>query len=436
MSRTSHGWLLVRAPGAPEQQHELRGLPTRIGRFGPGNQIGLADNLASARHAEIVEEDGRLWVRDLGSTNGTRLNEWPLAPNTPVLLHDGDRLRIGSSTLTYRTEPTDGRAAGYAGPKPKPPPAPPNRPEGTRRSPTPPLPTPPPLAAPARHRVAAIWRSVLAVVVALAVLAGAAWVLAPPRLAVVVLGSDARPDEVARGQPGRTDTVMTIVADRPPAGAAIISLPRDLWLAVPGHGEERINAAYALAGPDAAKRAVGDVLGVRVDRYLLVGLQGVRDIVDAVGGVDVEVETPIHDAAFPTDDYGTVVVDIPAGRQHMDGETALRYARTRHQDNDFGRVARQQRVLLAIRGAMLQPHNWWRAPAVLAAVQRSTRTDLGPLDLVALGLSLVGSSGEPQRLAVGPGLVEEFSGADGAYLLRPTPILRRTVADLLARRPS
>src|SRR5437763_8132338 len=131
---------------------------------------------------------------------------------------------------------------------------------------------------------------------------------------------------------------------------------------------------------------------------MLIGLQGVRDIVDAVGGVDITVSQPIHDDAYPTDDYGIITVDIPAGRQHMDGETALRYARTRHQDSDFGRVARQQQVLVALRSKMLQPQGWWRWPGVLAAVQRTTQTDLGPLDLAALGLSLVASPTEPERL--------------------------------------
>jgi LCP family protein required for cell wall assembly len=202
-------------------------------------------------------------------------------------------------------------------------------------------------------------------------------------------------------------------------------------VAIPSFGEERINAAFALGGAETAKRTVGDVLGVPVQRFLLIGLQGVRDIVDAAGGVDLDVPTPIHDDAYPTDDYGTIVVDIPAGRQHMNGETALRYARTRHQDSDFGRVGRQQQVMVALRNAMLQPSNWWRAPAVLEAVRRTTQTDLGPLDLVALSLSL-GANPSPERLVVGPGLVQEFTGADGAYLLRTTPALRRSVAVLLA----
>src|SRR5262249_9180572 len=137
---------------------------------------------------------------------------------------------------------------------------------------------------------------------------------------------------------------------------------------------------------------------------------------------------PIHDDAYPTDDYGTIVIDIPAGRQHMDGETALRYARTRHQDNDFGRMARQQRVLVALRSKLLQPLNWWRIPGVLAAARRATETDLGVLDLTTLALAFGTASDEPARLAIDLSLTEEFQGAGGAYLLRPTPSIRQRVA--------
>ena len=163
----------------------------------------------------------------------------------------------------------------------------------------------------------------------------------------------------------------------------------------------------------------------------MIGLQGVRDVVDAAGGIEIDVERPIHDDAYPTDDYGTTVVDIPAGRQHMDGETALRYARTRHQDSDFGRMARQQQVMVAVRSKLLRPTNWWRLPAVLAAVQRATKTDLGPLDLAALAFAVGSAPASRSGWPLDLGLVEEFRGGGGAFLLRPTPALRQRVGAFL-----
>src|SRR4029079_3863949 len=137
-----------------------------------------------------------------------------------------------------------------------------------------------------------------------------------------------------------------------------------------------------LGGSQTAKQTVSNLLGQRVDRYVVIGLQGVRDVVDAVGGVDITVGQAIHDDAYPTDDYGFQTVDIPAGRQHMDGDTALKYARTRHQDSDFGRIARPQQVVAAVARAMLNPANWPRVPVVAAAVGQAIHTDLSPLDAI------------------------------------------------------
>jgi LCP family protein required for cell wall assembly len=211
----------------------------------------------------------------------------------------------------------------------------------------------------------------------------------------------------------------------------MVSVPRDLWVPIPGYGEERINAAYELGGPATARQTVSSVLGTPVEHYAVIGLQGVRDVVNAVGGVDITVPQAIYDPAYPTDDYGIVEVNIPAGRQHMDGETALRYARTRHQDSDFGRIARQQQVLAAVRSALMSPANWGRVPAALAAVQQSVKTDLSALDLISVGAAFLRDPGEPDRLVIDATLVRPFTGDGGAALLDPTPDLRRAVARLL-----
>jgi LCP family protein required for cell wall assembly len=457
MGETLRELLQVREAGGGESTVVLAAAAVRIGRA-PGNQVVLADTYASGSHAELVTQRGQRCVRDLGSTNGTWLNGKPIPPRALRPLHDGDVIQIGDSELTYRVQsvlstngttahsgdgthvlglPTpsmvqaaQARAGGSAAPAPAPWPVPtvaePVRPARPRPGP----------AVGSGGNVAAragraLLRALLVLLVLALLVAGVGWLLAPARLVLLVLGSDARPDEIARDQAGRTDTLLVVVADKAPGSVGMISIPRDLWVDIPGYGAERINTAYPVGGAKTAERAVGDLLGARVDRYLLIGLQGVRDVVDAAGGVDVDVTEPIHDDAYPTDDYGTVVVDIPAGRQHMDGETALRYARTRHQDNDFGRMARQQRVMSALRSQLLRPVNWWRIPGVLAAVRRATQTDLGPLDLLTVALALGTASDEPARLAIDLSLTVEFRGAGGAYLLRPGSGLRQRVATFL-----
>jgi polyisoprenyl-teichoic acid--peptidoglycan teichoic acid transferase len=275
-------------------------------------------------------------------------------------------------------------------------------------------------------------RMVVLLLLAVAAFVAAALLLTPTRESILILGSDARPDELARGEVGRTDTLMLFVGDRAAPRVAMLSVPRDLWVDIPGHGQERINAAYEFGGGQTAKQTMSNVLGQPVDRYLVIGLQGVRDVVDAAGGVDISVPQAIHDDAYPTDNYGYQTVDIPAGRQHMNGDTALEYARTRHQDSDFARTARQQQVVGAVRNAMLNPLNWPRIPAVLAAVSRSIKTDMTPLDAVAVAAAVMRDPGEPDHLVVDTSLASEVTGEDGAYLLQPKPTLKPAVARFLA----
>jgi LCP family protein required for cell wall assembly len=276
-------------------------------------------------------------------------------------------------------------------------------------------------------------RLLLVVLTALAGAVAVALFVTPVRESVLILGSDARPDELKRGEVGRTDTLLVFVGDRAVPRVAMVSVPRDLWVGIPGYGQERVNAAYELGGAQTAKQTVSNVLGQPIDRYVIIGLQGVRDVVDAVGGIDISVPQAIHDDSYPTDDYGYQVVDIPAGRQHMDGDTALKYARTRHQDSDFARTARQQQVVAAVRNAMLSPLNWPRIPAVAAAVATSIKTDMSPLDGIALGAAMLRSPGDADHLVIDTSLATPITGADGAYLLQAKASLQPTVAQFLSR---
>jgi LCP family protein required for cell wall assembly len=273
-------------------------------------------------------------------------------------------------------------------------------------------------------------RLLLVLLLLAAAIVAAALLVTPARESVLILGSDARPDELQRGAVGRTDTLMLLVADRATPRLATVSVPRDLWVSIPGHGSERINAAYELGGSQTAKQTVSNVLGQRVDRVAVIGLQGVRDVVDAVGGIDINVDQAIHDDAYPTDDYGYMTVDIPAGQQHMDGETALEYARTRHQDSDFGRQMRQQRVLSAVRQTLVS--HPWRLPAVLLAAQRAVKTDVSPFDAIAVGAAMLRDGGDPDRLVIDTTLTNPIVGEGGAYLLEAKPALKPAVARFLA----
>ncbi|NNJ10676.1 LCP family protein [Chloroflexales bacterium ZM16-3] len=175
--------------------------------------------------------------------------------------------------------------------------------------------------------------------------------LAP--ITILLLGSDRRPGEEAIP---RSDAI--IVARIDPAGGrvALLSLPRDLWVDIPGHGQGRVNAAYLWgehdgppgAGLALAKATVGDLLDVPISYVAAVDFRGFIGLIDSLDGITVDVDAPLVDDRFPTADYGFTTVRFAPGLQQMDGATALTYCRVRHPDDDFARHQRQQTVLLAI----------------------------------------------------------------------------------------
>jgi LCP family protein required for cell wall assembly len=300
----------------------------------------------------------------------------------------------------------------------------------------------------AGKRRGAFWRIALGLVLGVALSIGAIFVAAAVSpvggsrsapFTILVLGTDQRPDE--RGQdPGRTDSLLLVAVNRDGSGASLLSIPRDLWVPIPGYGEGRINSAYRSgeldrpgSGAALAMRTVGDALGIHVDRAVLVDMAGVRDMVDQLGGIDLDVPEAITDATYPTDDYGTMRLTIPAGRQHLGGDLALAYARTRHQDSDFGRMGRQQQVLAAILAKMNGPAGLLHLPGLIGSMQKATRTNLQPGDAALLGRAAVNASRTPvRRLVIGPDLVTPRTGADGAALLEPRPSLRAGVASFLS----
>ncbi len=184
------------------------------------------------------------------------------------------------------------------------------------------------------------------------------------RVNLLLLGADKRPDETIY----RTDTLIVVTLDPATKTAGMLSIPRDLWVPIPGYGESRINQAFVLGevkkypggGPALAMRTVQEFLGVPIHGYVLVDFDGLRKLIDQIGGIDVMVEKPIDDTQYPTDDYGYQEVHIPAGLVHMDGDLALKYARVRHGSSDIDRGRRQQQVLMAARdkaaGLALRPH--------------------------------------------------------------------------------
>lgn len=221
----------------------------------------------------------------------------------------------------------------------------------------------------------------------------------PEQMTIALLGVDDRskPEE-AYTHATRTDAITLVNVRFVSPSAAVLSFPRDLYLPLPNLEnarieQDRLNTAYLYGeiynvpggGPAEFKATIELNFGIRVDRYVMVNFAAFEKTVDALGGIDVDVPDAIYDRDFPADvGSGTIVLDIPAGLQHMDGKTALRYARTRHQDDDYHRVKRQQLVLLAIRDKLFSPEVVPQLPALLDSFSDSVRTDLSPSEIAAL----------------------------------------------------
>lgn len=166
----------------------------------------------------------------------------------------------------------------------------------------------------------------------------------------LVIGSDSRDGlageerdalGVGRTQGQRSDTMMLVHLNGQRDRATVVGIPRDSWVRVPGHGMEKINAAYAYGGPELAVQTVESVTGVRIDHYIEVDFSGFVEVVDALGGITVCLPEAIHD------DNANLYLD--AGTHEVDGAGALAFARTRKSaDGDLDRIDRQQQVLAAL----------------------------------------------------------------------------------------
>ncbi|MBV9359434.1 MAG: LCP family protein [Chloroflexi bacterium] len=261
------------------------------------------------------------------------------------------------------------------------------------------------------------------------------------RLTILLMGIDQRPDEAAMegGDPGRTDSLLLLSVDFDAQTAVMVSIPRDGFVVIPGHGNERVNAAYTFGeldrrgdGPALAKQTVSQLFGLPVDRYVLVDIHSTEHLIDQIGGVWIDSPTHLVDDDYPTDDYGTMTIDIPAGRQLMDGQTAVEYARTRHPDSDYGRQARQQQVLLAIRDRALQPDILPKLPSLIPDMTSLVKTDLTPVELLQLinfgrGLTRNDIVAQPPS----GNLTPSYEGPGGAAYVNLTPDYRVAVRGLV-----
>lgn len=241
------------------------------------------------------------------------------------------------------------------------------------------------------------------------VLLVAAYFLAPLRTNVLILGIDPRDDSDL----GRTDIniMLTVIPLKPYVG--MLSIPRDLWLPIPGHGENRINTAHFFAeidnpgsGPATTAQVIHDNFGVTLPYYVRVRFDGFKGLINAMGGVTVD---------LPTDMNG-----LEAGEHHLDGDEALAFVRNRTGSDDFFRMQHTQLLMISAAKQMINPTFWPRIPDVLTASKAFIDTNLPVWQWPRLGLAVLraGSKGVDNR-TITRDMVTPFITDGGADVLRP-----------------
>jgi LCP family protein required for cell wall assembly len=231
---------------------------------------------------------------------------------------------------------------------------------------------------------------------------------------ILVLGSDERSGESideSQSGPGRADSIMVVHSAF--GSVRRLSIPRDAYAEIPGHGAQKINAAYALGGPALTIQTVEDYLGngLEINHIIEVDFEDFPKLIDALGGVTVNNKTKI--CAPPFDNFWKGF-DLPKGEQHLDGTKALGYSRVRKNpcapsENDLDRAARQQEVLNGIRGQLTSPTTFLKLPLVSWRAPKALRSDMRGPGLMALFADMAsgGSSDtmvlDPSCLSCGPG---------------------------------
>ncbi len=241
------------------------------------------------------------------------------------------------------------------------------------------------------------------------------------RVNILLLGSDN--DQKFAQDAVLSQTMIVVSIDPAKRQVTLLSLPRDLWVAIPGHARAKIDLAYAEGGAPLARATVERAFRIPIHYYAWIGLNGLVKVVDRLGGVDVDVLHPVLDDNYPNDfsnsGYGTERVYLAAGPQHLDGRHTLQYVRSRHGDllSDFGRSVRQQQVLLAMQQRTAGMDLVTALPSFARDLNGRVKTDLDLVRLTQLMLFMRGLRAGDVRQAFITPFVRDAVSPDGQQIL-------------------
>jgi len=234
---------------------------------------------------------------------------------------------------------------------------------------------------------------------------------------VLVIGIDVSLNNKRQLLPfARSDSLILVSFDPQRNRISALSIPRDTRTQIPGKGVTKINAAFAYGGPKLTIATVQNLLGVPIDYYVKLGAESFARIIDALGGIEIDVE---KDMKY-RDWWGGLDIDLKKGRQHLDGQRAADYIRFRHDPAaDIGRVARQQKMLLALFEKVKSPATLVHAPQLLRAFTQNTQTNLSIGDMISLGMFGVRLKSADIRMTTLPGWAAESDWEADRAKIRP-----------------
>lgn len=245
------------------------------------------------------------------------------------------------------------------------------------------------------------------------------------RLVVLAMGLDGV-------EPHRTDTIQLISVDSERGHLGILSMPRDTRVELPGYGWRRINEANALGGAELTVRAVENLLGIKIDYWVRVDFSGFEQIIDALGGIEIDIPYPMR----YTDTAQNLYIDLPAGRQRLNGEQALHYVRYRDALGDVslvdprrneygGRIVRQLEFMKVLIREVLKPSNIWNSPQMIVRLMELVDTNMS----ISTGIRLAGALRQVDfdtiDTQVLPGRGETIAGA--SYWVYDEALVREAV---------
>lgn len=245
------------------------------------------------------------------------------------------------------------------------------------------------------------------------------------RINILVLGLDVG-NGFKKGGYERTDTIFVASFDTKDEKASILSIPRDTRVQIPGRGIDKINAAHVYGGPDLTIKTVKELLGVPIHYYVKVNYEGFTQIIDELGGVEINIE---QDMRY-NDNAQNLHINISKGLQTLNGQKSLEYVRYRDYPNaDIGRIAAQQKFISALAKKLLQPGLVFKIPRIAKILSNYIETNMSPMEIVKYAELACHIRYDEIRMGILPGIGRNI-GSTSYYIINNSE-MNKVVNDFL-----